>query len=100
MDRNEYQFKARLWEYEGAGAWFFVTLPNDISAEIKHLFGTPRRGWGSIPVETTIGDTVWKTSIFPDKESGCYMLPVKSVVRKAEGINMGDEVVVILRIVR
>ena len=100
MDRNEYQFKAKLWEYEGAGAWFFVTLPKDTSSEIKQLFGTPRRGWGSIPVEATIGDTVWKTSIFPDKESGSYMLPVKSAVRKAEGVGKGDEVVLVIRIIR
>lgn len=100
MDRNEYQFKTKLWEYEGQGAWYFVTLPKDTAAEIKQLFGTLRRGWGSIPVEATVGDTVWKTSIFPDKESDSYLLPIKSAVRKAEQLGKGDQVVLILRIIR
>lgn len=60
----------------------------------------PRRGWGSISVEAAIKETAWKTSIFPDKESGCYMLPIKSAVRKAEGVGKGDEVVVVLSIPR
>lgn len=98
MKQNEYEFRAKLWEYQGSGAWFFVTLPGDKAAEIKHLFGTPWRGWGSVRVEATIGASVWKTSIFPDKESASYLLPVKSTVRKAEGLAAGSEVRVLLRI--
>ena len=34
----------------------------------------------------TIGQTVWQTSLFPHRESGGYLLPLKAAVRKAEGI--------------
>lgn len=98
MKHNEYRFKAKLWEYQGESPWFFVTLPGDQAAEIKQLFGTPWRGWGSVKVQATIGSSVWKTSIFPDKESASYLLPVKSTVRKTEGIGAGSEVSVLLRI--
>jgi hypothetical protein len=98
MKHNEYQFKAKVWEYQGTGTWHFVTLPQEMGAEIKQLFGLPRHGWGSIPVEVTIGISTWKTSIFPDKESGSYLLPIKSVVRKAEGMTKGDEVMVLIRV--
>ena len=43
-------------------------------------------------VHVTIGATVWDTSIFPDKGSGGWLLPVKAAVRKAEGLVAGDQV--------
>jgi hypothetical protein len=33
---------------------------------------------------------VWRTSIFPDAGRGCYVLPVKKAVRKAQRIEAGD----------
>ena len=46
--------------------------------------------FGSIPVRARIGDKSWKTSLFPDKASGCYFLPVKAEVRRAQAISAGD----------
>ncbi|WP_237234007.1 DUF1905 domain-containing protein [Sphingopyxis granuli] len=42
----------------------------------------------------TIGDTCWKTSVFPHRESGGWLLPVKAAVRKAEDLAEGDAVTV------
>ena len=53
-----------------------------------------RNGFGSARVEAKIGDTCWKTSVFPHKESGGWLLPVKAAVRKAEGLAEGDAVTV------
>jgi hypothetical protein len=47
-------------------------------------------------VTATIGETHWSTSIFPAKDVGGYMLPVKASVREAEGLVAGDDVRVIL----
>ncbi|MDT7569915.1 MAG: hypothetical protein QOE05_89 [Actinomycetota bacterium] len=44
----------------------------------------------------TIGDTTWETSLFP--KDGGYLMPVKTVVRKAEQIELGDVVGVTLEI--
>jgi hypothetical protein len=44
------------------------------------------------------GASEWDTSLFPDAESGRFVLPVKKAVRKAEGIEEGDEVTVSLRV--
>jgi hypothetical protein len=54
--------------------------------------GATGRGWGSVPVVATIGGTTWKTSIFPDKKAGSFVLPLKAEVRKAEGIEEGQAV--------
>lgn len=89
-----------LWIWKGsdaAGRWFFITVPEEQSAEIKaHAFGTPR-GFGSVKVEATIGDVTWRTSVFP-LNSGGYLLPVKKEVRCKADLAAGDEVKVELQL--
>ncbi|HUR60941.1 MAG TPA: DUF1905 domain-containing protein [Candidatus Thermoplasmatota archaeon] len=86
-----YDLKGKAWLHPGQAAWVFVTLPKGPSTELRDLFGAGR-GWGSIPVQVTIGGTTWRTSVFPDKASGGYVLPLKAAVRKAEGILVGKSV--------
>jgi len=45
-------------------------------------------GWGVIPVTVRIGGTSWTTSLFP--RDGLYQVPLKVMVRKAEGLVLGD----------
>jgi hypothetical protein len=45
-------------------------------------------GWGMIPVRARIGETEWTTAMFP--KNGRYVLPVKDIVRTAEGLLDGD----------
>ena len=87
-----YKITAEVWLYPAPVAWHFVTIPPKISAEIKARFAKQRVGWGSIPVTVTLGKTIWKTSIFPDKKSGGYLLPLKANIRKKEGIEAGKTV--------
>lgn len=98
MKYNQYKIDAKVWLYPGEAAWHFVTIPPDISDNIKSLFGDRARGWGSLPVEITIGSTIWKTSIFPDKKEGAYLLPLKAEVRKKENIHIGDSLNFLLEI--
>lgn len=49
------------------------------------------RGFGSLRVEVTIGDTTWRTSIFYDRTVSSYLLPVNAAVRKAAGLTDGDQ---------
>ncbi len=90
--------RAKLWLYNAPGGWHFITLPPKPAREIKGALTGIRRGWGSLAVEATIGKTVWKTSIFPDRKSASYLLPVKSDVRKKENIHDGDTVVLTLKV--
>jgi hypothetical protein len=86
----EFSFEAELWEWQGKAAWHFVTVPAEISAEIKAESDEPRAGFGSVRVEVTTGTSRWMTSVFPDSKSGCYVLPLKKVVRRAEDLEVGD----------
>jgi hypothetical protein len=86
-----------IWRGEQAGRWYFVTVPEDQSGEIKaHALANPR-GFGSVKVEARIDDVVWRTSVFP-LNSGGYVLPIKAGVRRKAGIAAGDEVTVELEL--
>ena len=94
-----YSFRAALWHYPGKDGWHFVTLPPDLAEEIEARAPAPRRGFGALRVSATIGDTTWATSIFPDKRTTSYLLPVKQQVRTAERLADGDTVAVHLEVV-
>ncbi|TCC39665.1 DUF1905 domain-containing protein [Kribbella sindirgiensis] len=86
-----YRFTAPLWEHQGEGSWYFVTVPEDVSDEITDLTEGRRKGFGSVRVTVTIGATTWQTSVFPTK-TGTYVLPVKKPVRTAENLAEGTPV--------
>lgn len=93
-----------LWRWTGGngGSWHFLTVDGDAG---EALSGTAlmRRmertigGFGSLKVTARIGDTTFRTSLFPSKERG-WLLPVKASVRRAEGISEGDAVAVTLEV--
>ena len=84
-------FSAPLWVYSGKSAWHFVTLPEELSAQIK--FVQPEiNGFGSVRICVNIGGSSWKTSLFPSKTAGSYLLPIKASVRKKEKLGAGDDV--------
>ena len=91
MKDEVFTLKEKVWIYPGDAAWHFVTIKEEDASEIKKQYIWPRRGFGAIPVNVTIGKTTWKTSIFPEKR-GTYILPLKKEVRKKEAIKIGDRV--------
>ncbi|MBN8830945.1 MAG: DUF1905 domain-containing protein [Sphingomonadales bacterium] len=48
-----------------------------------------KRAFGSAKVRATLGDTAWETSVFPEKASGGWFLPIKVSVCRAEGLLPG-----------
>ena len=98
MISRSYPFTAQVWQYPGNAGWHFVTLPQEIAEEINYLFSMDKRGWGSLPVMVHKEQTSWETSIFPDKKSGSFVLPLKAEIRKKANIHSGDEIALTLDI--
>lgn len=96
---SAYVIGAKIWRYEGPSAWYFVTMPVEISEEIKEVFGKLSAGWGSLPVRVTIGNTTWKTSIFYDTKHQAYLLPIKADVRRIENLLEGNDVEVRIEVI-
>lgn len=97
-DETGYSFTTTLWIWDArkSDSWTFATVPPEHSDDLSARSG-PRAGFGSLPVEVTIGGSTWRTSVFPDKDSGCFVLPIKAAVRKAESVGAGDDVAITLR---
>jgi hypothetical protein len=49
-------------------------------------------------MRATIGATSWRTSVFPDSQSGCYLLAVKADVRNTEKLSAEDTVEISIRV--
>lgn len=78
--------------------WYFIKLTGESSVKSHYAAMGRRGGFGSVKVRATVGDTSWETSVFPNRESGGFILPVKAVFRRAEALAEGDEVTLFLRI--
>ena len=90
---TSFSFSAPLWLYSAQSSWHFVTLPAASADEIRFftsLSGVKRKGFGSVRVQAVSEHMRWKTSLFPDKASQSYLLPIKRAVREAENWQAGD----------
>lgn len=84
----QYQFSAVPWQYKGKGAWIFVTVPEDLSSEIRSNLKWQEEGWGRLKAKVKIGRTEWDTAIWFDSKINCYLLPLKAIIRKKESIDL------------
>ncbi len=95
--KKQFTFKSKVivWGANAydKSAWRFARVPEGISGKIREMQkGKLRRGWGAVYAKAKIGKSVWVTSIFPDKHSGTYILPLKKKIRFEE--NLYDGVVI------
>lgn len=89
------EFSGTMHRWVNNPSIYLVSVPKELSDEIKEISEGLTNGWGSLKVEATIGSTVWRTSIFPDSKSGLFDLPLKAEVRKKNNLKAGSLVKVI-----
>ena len=90
------QFSGEVWFWKGPSPFYFLTVPEPESREIKEVERLVTYGWGMIPVTATIGETTWKTALWP--KEGLYVLPLKDRVRKAECMVEGTLATAVLEV--
>ena len=86
------EFSGKIWFWKGPAPHYFVTVPEEQSRDLKAIAKLVTYGWGMIPVHARLGQTEWKTSLFP--KDGGYIVPIKDSVRKAEKLEEGAEVTI------
>lgn len=89
-NKIKYQFAAKLWRDNPENGWYFLTLPKEISKEIRSNLQFQEEGWGRMKTVATINDLTWKTSIWFDSKAKSYLLPVKGEVRKKLSLKEED----------
>lgn len=84
----KYEFNAKPWQFVGPNSWTFISLPTDISKEIRENLKNEEQGWGRLKAIAKIGKTEWKTAIWFDTKHNTYLLPLKAEIRKNENIEI------------
>jgi Domain of unknown function (DUF1905) len=87
-----------VWYWRGPAPYHFVTLPDDAADRVRGIAPLVSYGWGMIPIAGTIGSTTFTTSLWP--KDGSYVVPLKDAVRRAEDIELGDDVTVAMVVQR
>ena len=90
------EFEGKIWYWRGPAPWYFVTVPEQYSEDLKAILAFVTYGWGMIPARVRIGRTEWETAMWP--KDGLYIVPLKASVRKAERLEEGDRVTVWLAV--
>lgn len=91
------------WQGEKA-VYHLVTLTGEPAEAIamharlqRFEFGT-RRGFGSVKCWANIGETRWKTSVFPQRKSTEWILLVSKKLMKAEDLHAGVSIALTLEL--
>ena len=92
------------WQGE-RGTYHLVTLTGAeaeavaMHATITRLEFGRTRGFGSVKVIARIGETRWKTSVFPQKQSREWVLLIGRKVMRAEAMTVGEPVIIELELI-
>ena len=97
-DKIVFEFSARLWQYPGPNAWYFISLPAHIAAEIRENLKWQEEGWGRMKATAKIGKSEWVTAIWFDTKRNTYVLPIKAIIRKKEGLKLNQDIQVMIGI--
>ncbi len=92
----ELEFTGVVYYWRGPAPHHFVAVPDDECAAIEATAALVTYGWGMIPVSVTLRSSTWTTSLWP--KDGGYIVPLKQAVRRAEGVDVDDEVTIRLTI--
>ena len=69
-----YPFSAKVWQYQGKGGWHFVSLPEELSIEIRNFAKSQEAGWGRLSVKARLNEFEWETAIWFDTKLNTYLL--------------------------
>ena len=83
-------------EWRGPAPYYFLPIEGTDAEEVAAVAADLSYGWGVVPVTVSAGETRWTTSLIP--RSGRYLLPLKDAVRRAEGIELGDVIDVVVEL--
>lgn len=82
-------------EWRGPAPFVFLAVAEDDSDDIKEA-ARGQEYWGQVAVDVRVGDTDFRTALFP--KDGRYLVPLKVAVRRAEGIEVGQELTATLQL--
>jgi len=105
MERIAFETELQLWRSTpGGAAGGIIKITGDPADAIRLAALTGQWSDGtkksrkSARVISTIGGTSWKNSVFPDEETGGWVMPVNQATRIAEKLSEGDRIQVVIEL--
>ena len=83
-------FRGPVVYWRGPSPFYFIRLPPEVCDDLADLAADVSYGWGMIPVEVSLGDRTWETSLWP--KDGGYLLPIRARVRRELSLDTDDVV--------
>lgn len=83
----ELEVEGPVVEWRGPAPYFFVSIDEDDSADIKAA-AAGLEYWGQVPVVVRLGEVEFTTALFA--KDGRYLLPLKDAVRRPAGVEAGQ----------
>jgi hypothetical protein len=90
------EFDGIVWFWRGPAPYYFVTVPEAESEQLAEVSDAVSYGWGMVPATVIVGETTWTTALWP--KNGGYIVPLKDAVRRAEQIELDDDIHLIIEI--
>lgn len=94
----KYDFSGKIWKSDSVGGWYFVSLPKEISKEIRENLKWQEEGWGRMKASATVKRFEWDSAIWFDKKLDTYLLPLKAVIRKKASLKLDERITVSISI--
>ncbi|MFN2098761.1 DUF1905 domain-containing protein [Altererythrobacter sp. MF3-039] len=98
-------YTARLARWQGdRGTYHLVSITGNVAEQIAmherlhRLEYGSQRGFGSVKVMARIGDTEWKSSVFPQNKKTEWILLVSKKVMRSEDLAEADQIEVELEL--
>lgn len=91
-NKIKYEFSTKMWKHSSPGGWHFVSLPKNISKEIRENLKWQEEGWGRMKALAKIEQFDWETAIWFDTKMDTYILPVKAEARKRSNLEINKKI--------
>lgn len=78
------------------GSWYFLPVTGAAAAEVRMESSGMRSSFGSVRVEAELNGVRWRTSLFPDRASDGFLLPLKAEIRRRGGLEADGSATVYL----
>lgn len=83
-------------EWRGPAPFFFLPTSKDVAEEIELYKRELSYGWGVVPAEVSLGSVTATTALIP--RDGVFLVPLKDAIRRPNGVSVGDQISLTLRL--